>query len=110
MKKLLIAILMLSTLAFAGGFYDKGTTRGITVEVQADKTLIEGNNDLQIKLSHDSKPITNAKVRIKFFMPEMPGMPYMEYIGNAKLEGNTYKTMVNFSMGGTWQYLYLIHI
>ena len=37
-------------------------------------------------------------------MPEMPGMPYMEYIGNGKVHGDKYKTMVNFSMAGTWQY------
>lgn len=103
-KKLLISLLMLSTLAFSAGFYDKGTTKGIEVEIKSDKTLVEGNNDIEIKLFKDGKAITDAKVRAKFFMPEMPGMPYMDYIGNATLDGDTYKTMINFSMGGTWQY------
>ena len=26
----------------------------------------------------DSKQLTDAKVKLKSFMPEMPGMPYME--------------------------------
>jgi hypothetical protein len=104
MKKLLISFLMLTSLAFSAGFYDKGTTKGIEVEITSQKTLVEGSNDIEIKLSRDGKPITDAKVRAKFFMPEMPGMPYMEYIGNATLDGEVYKTMINFSMGGTWQY------
>ena len=104
MKKLLLALMMLSTLAFAKGFYDKGVTKGITVEINSEKTLVEGDNDLTIKLSKDGQAITNAKVRAKFFMPEMPGMPYMDYIGYGKLDGDVYKTMINFSMGGTWQY------
>lgn len=104
MKKLLIALLMLSTLVFARGFYDKGVTKGIMVEINSEKTLVEGDNDITIKLSRDGQAITNAKVRAKFFMPEMPGMPYMDYIGYGKLDGDVYKTMINFSMGGTWQY------
>ena len=104
MGKLLISFMMLASLAFAGGFYDKGTTKGITVEIKSEKTLVEGDNDITIKLSRDGKAITDAKVRAKFFMPEMPGMPYMDYIGNGTLDGDVYKTMINFSMGGTWQY------
>ena len=41
---------------------------------------------------------------MKFFMPEMPGMPYMEYIGKAKLVDGKYKMLINFSMSGTWQF------
>jgi hypothetical protein len=104
MKKLIMAFIMSSSILFAGGFYNSGTTKGIDVEIKSDKTLIEGNNDIEIKLSKDGKVIKNAKVRTKFFMPEMPGMPYMEYIAKTKLDGDVYKGNVNFSMGGTWQY------
>lgn len=104
MRKIIATVFMFASLAFAGGFYDKGTTKGYEVEISSDKTLIEGDNDIVIKLMKDGKPVTDAKVRAKFFMPEMPGMPYMEYIGNGKKHGEMYKTMVNFSMGGTWQY------
>ncbi len=104
MKKILAIFLMFTTLVFAGGFYDKGDTRGYEVEIKSDKTLIEGDNDITIKLSKNGEVIKDAKVRAKFFMPEMPGMPYMDFIGNGKLDGDVYKTMINFSMGGTWQY------
>ena len=56
------------------------------------------------KRQHNLTLINNAKVKIKFFMPEMPGMPYMEQIGKAKLIDGVYKTFINFPMGGTWQY------
>ena len=56
------------------------------------------------KLSKDGSAIENAKMKIKIFMPEMPGMPYMEYKAKAKLINGEYKMMINFSMSGTWQY------
>ena len=104
MKKLIISMIMSASILFGAGFYDKGETKGITVEVSSDKTLSEGDNHITIKLSKNGKAITDAKVRAKFFMPEMPGMPYMEYIGMGKLHGDAYNAMVNFAMGGTWQY------
>jgi hypothetical protein len=37
-------------------------------------------------------------------MPEMPGMPYMEYETEALFINGKYKANVNLSMNGTWQY------
>ena len=104
MKKLFIAMLLLSNLVFANSFYEKGITQGITVELSSDKTLSQGDNEVNIKLSQNGTIIKDAQVRAKFFMPEMPGMPYMEYIDFGELEEDTYSTMINFSMSGTWQY------
>ncbi len=110
MKKILALFITLTLSLFAEGYYDKGETGGITVEVISKKTLIEGNNEVFVKLSKDGKAITDAKLKAKFFMPEMPGMPYMEYIGEGTPEGDGYKTAVNLSMGGTWQYHILFMI
>ncbi len=104
MKKIIGLVLLSASLMLASGFYEKGITKGVTVEVSSAKTLVEGANDITIKLNKDGQAITNAKVRAKFFMPEMPGMPYMEFIDDGKLNGDKYDTMINFSMGGTWQY------
>ncbi len=81
-----------------------GTKNGYDVKLTSQKSLVVGDNDLFVQLSKDDTAITDAKVKAKFFMPEMPGMPYMEYIGKAKLVDGKYKMMINFSMGGTWQY------
>ena len=82
----------------------KGQKDGFDVRLTSQKALVVGKNDFVIELSKDSKVVDNAKVKIKFFMPEMPGMPYMETEENAVLVDGKYKVSVNISMGGTWQY------
>ena len=77
---------------------------GYKLMITSDKPLVVGNNDISVMLEKDEKTLTTAKVKIKFFMPEMPGMPYMEYKEKLKLDEKSYKGKVNFSMGGTWQY------
>jgi hypothetical protein len=86
------------------GIYDIKEVDGFKVEVVSKKALIVGTNGFDIKITKASRPI-EAKVKVKFFMPEMPGMPYMEYKdrGETKKDGLFY-AKINFSMGGTWQY------
>ncbi|GGD30025.1 hypothetical protein GCM10012288_00010 [Malaciobacter pacificus] len=81
-----------------------GEKNGYEVELTTTKSLVVGDNDFFVTLSKDGTKVTDAKVKAKFFMPEMPGMPYMEYEDKAKLVNGKYKMMINFSMGGTWQY------
>jgi len=81
-----------------------GEKNGYEIKLTSEKSLVVGDNTLFVQLSKDGDIVTNAKVKIKVFMPEMPGMPYMEYKAKAKLVGDKYKMMVNISMGGTWQY------
>ena len=79
------------------------STDGYNIEITSEKPLITGNNTLKITISKDGKPV-DAKVKVKFFMPEMPGMPYMESKAKGKTTNGTYNAPINFSMGGTWQY------
>jgi len=81
-----------------------GEKNGYTVKLKSEKSLVVGENTFFATLEKDGKAVTTAKVKAKFFMPEMPGMPYMEYKDKAKLIDGKYKFMINFSMGGTWQY------
>jgi len=101
-----IIVAMFLTLGFlnAEPLEQVGEKNGYTVNLTSDKSLIVGNNDLFVVLSKDGNEVKDVKVKIKVFMPEMPGMPYMEYKAKAKFLDGKYKMMVNFSMGGTWQY------
>lgn len=81
-----------------------GSKNGYDVKLTSEKTLVVGNNNLFAVVSKNGDILTNVKVKIKFFMPEMPGMPYMEYKDKAKLVEGKYQMHVNFSMGGTWQF------
>jgi len=74
-----------------------------TVVVSSLKSLIVGTNEFQIFISLNKKPV-DAKVKVKFFMPQMPGMPYMESIDKGKTTNGNFNAKINLSMGGTWQY------
>ena len=76
---------------------------GYKVVITSKKALTVGNNDIDIALFKDGKEV-DAKVKVKFFMPEMPGMPYMEYKAKGKTDKGVFHSVINLSMGGTWQY------
>ncbi len=77
---------------------------GYKLKLSSKKPLVVGENKIFVKLQKGDKVITDVKMKIKFFMPQMPGMPYMEYKEKLKPDANVYKGSVNFTMGGTWQY------
>ena len=106
MKKLLLGFLtLLLSVSLYGETVDQdGVKDGYAIRLYTQNTPIVGNNDFFVTLQQNGKDVEGAKVKIKFFMPEMPGMPYMEYEDKAKKVGNVYKMVINFSMGGTWQY------
>ena len=81
-----------------------GQKDGYDVTLKSSKALVVGSNEFVVELAKDSKIVDNAKVKIKFFMPEMPGMPYMESESEATLVNGVYKLNINLPMGGTWQY------
>ncbi|WP_368028827.1 FixH family protein [Arcobacter sp. s6] len=103
-------IKLFATLLITVGFLNaqaieqNGAKDGYDIKLSSEKSLIVGTNTFDIELSKDGVAITDAKVKLKVFMPEMPGMPYMEYEDKAVLENGVYKVNVNFSMSGTWQY------
>lgn len=74
------------------------------INISSQKPFTVGDNDIQVILQYEDKQIIDAKVKVKFFMPEMPGMPYMDYKEKLKLNGTVYNGMINFIMNGTWQY------
>ena len=107
MKKLFKTLLaLLITVGFlnAEPLEQMGQKDGYDVKLTSEKPLIVGNNEIFVELSKDGKAVTTAKVKVKFFMPEMPGMPYMEFEDKAELVDGKYKMNANLSMGGTWQY------
>jgi len=101
---------LLTILALTFGFlnaepiFQEGEKNGYKIVLKSEKSLVVGDNIFFVTLLKDGKNFTNAKVKAKFFMPEMPGMPYMEFKDKAKLIENKYQMKINFSMGGTWQY------
>lgn len=104
LMKIIATLLVGTTLMFAEPISQEGSKNGYDIKLTSTKSLVVGNNDMFIELGKDNQVLTDAKVKIKFYMPEMPGMPYMEYEDKGKVIDGKYKVNINFSMGGTWQY------
>lgn len=107
MKKVFLSTAVLATFAFAQGFMDMGMSGDLHVMLSSDRVLSEGQNKIKIELNkgdHGGMIVDAKDVRVKFFMPEMPGMPYMESKDICKKSQNHFECNVNFAMGGTWQY------
>jgi hypothetical protein len=113
MKRLMKVVLVLTLGLFfvacndessSDGFTKSGKAGNLAVTYSSAKPLVVGDNTIDIKITDNGKAITDAtKVELKVFMPEMPGMPYMENIKLMKPTLGGYSGNINFSMGGTWQ-------
>ena len=102
--KIVLGFFLTFTFLNAELLEQNGQKDGYDVILKSSKALVVGSNELLVELAKDSKVIENAKVKVKFFMPEMPGMPYMESEENAVLVDGKYKMSINVPMSGTWQY------
>lgn len=102
--KIVLGFFLTFTFLNAELLEQNGQKDGYDVILKSSKALVVGSNELLVELAKDSKAIENAKVKAKFFMPEMPGMPYMESESEATLVNGVYKLNINLPMGGTWQY------
>jgi hypothetical protein len=102
--KIVLGIFLTFTFLNAELLEQNGEKNGFNVKLTSTKALVAGSNEFLVELSKDSKVVETAKVKVKFFMPEMPGMPYMESEDNATLVNGIYKMNINLPMSGTWQY------
>lgn len=111
MRKLIgIAIAVCSLLLLAGIVYAKDyeitkKAGDYDVEIKIDKNPpAVGKNNMEIEIKDaEGKYVTDAKVKVEYSMPAMPGMPAMDYKTDAKLEeGYEYKATMDLSMSGSW--------
>ncbi len=106
MKKLFVAIfavLLGLSSAYAEGISKKGMAGNLEVEYVSAKPLTTGMNMFTITVKENGKVVKDAKVSMKVFMPEMPGMPAMESDADVMNMGDSYMAHATFSMHGTWQ-------
>jgi len=74
------------------------------INIVSEKTLSVGNNYLIFNLKQIKNIDNNTKIKVKIFMPAMPGMPAMKYETIAKPIGDLkFRSNINIPMGGTWQ-------
>ncbi|MFY9100725.1 FixH family protein [Aliarcobacter cryaerophilus] len=107
MKKVLkafVVMFLMATMLNASSLKESLKVDGYNLELTSKRDLSAGSNEFFVKITKDGKEVNDAKLKAKFFMPEMPGMPYMEHEGEGKFENGIYSFVINFCMDGTWQY------
>jgi len=107
MKRLTIftlLLLLVAGIAYAKDYEVKKKAGEYDVEVKIDKNPpVVGDNNITIEIKDSSgKYVTDAKVKVDYSMPAMPGMPAMNYKTDTELKGNEYKAKMNLSMSGSW--------
>ncbi len=107
MKRLTVftlLLLLIAGIAYAKDYEVKKRAGDYAVEIKIDKNPpVVGDNNVTIEIKDASgKYVTDAKVKVEYSMPAMPGMPAMNYKADATLSGNEYKAKMNFSMSGAW--------
>ena len=107
MKKVLkafVVMFLMATVLNANSLKESLNVDGYNLELTSKRDLSAGSNEFFVKITKDGKEVNDAKIKAKFFMPEMPGMSYMEHEGEGKFENGIYSFVINFCMDGTWQY------
>ena len=107
MKRLTIAaliLLLIVGIAYAKDYEVKKKAGEYDVEIKIDKNPpVVGDNNIGIEIKDASgKYVTDAKVKVEYSMPAMPGMPAMNYKTDTELKGYEYKAKMNLSMSGSW--------
>ena len=102
-KLFILLSLGLSTL-IAQSFTHELSSKELSVHISSDKPLSVGNNTLDLEIFKNKIAIKDVTVRVKVFMPAMPGMPAMKDEREAKSLGKgKYEVNVQLLMPGTWQ-------
>jgi hypothetical protein len=107
MKKTIVftvVLLLVAGISFAKDYEVKKKAGQYDVEVKIDKNPpVVGDNNVLIEIKDEAgKYVTDAKVKVDYSMPAMPGMPAMNYKADAELKGDEYKAKMNLSMSGSW--------
>lgn len=102
--KIFFALFLASSFLNANSLKEKFEVDGYVVELSSKRDLSAGSNEFFAKITKDGVAVKDAQVKAKFFMPEMPGMAYMEHEGVGALKDDSYSVVINFCMDGTWQY------
>ncbi|HUH42879.1 MAG: FixH family protein [Sulfurimonas sp.] len=107
MMKTVLGLILVWSFAQAEGFMDMKDSDGLHAMLSSTRVLSEGENKIKVELNrgeHGGAVVDAKEVRIKFFMPQMPGMPYMESKDICKKVDGSFECNINFAMSGTWQY------
>ena len=107
MKKIALVsmvLLLIAGIAYAKNYEVTKKAGEYTVVATIDKNPpVVGDNNISIAIKDAAgNTVTDAKVKVDYSMPAMPGMPAMNYKEDAQLSGSAYTAKMNLSMSGSW--------
>ncbi len=108
MKKIIVTLIsimfVITGIAFAKDYEVKKKAGDFDVVVAIDKNPpAVGKNNLTIDIKDPAgKSVTDAKVKVEYSMPAMPGMPAMNYKTDAELKDGKYTATMDLPMAGSW--------
>jgi hypothetical protein len=102
---MLLSFTMMTGWGWSRGYETQKKAGAYQITLKADKyPLVKGDNTITIEVADASKkPAANAKVKIRYFMPPMPGMAPMDYAADPVRKGDAYTFSANIPMEGGWK-------
>ncbi len=112
MRKIFIQLILIVFLiihfmigiAFAGSFVASKKAGACLVEIQIDRNPpIIGDNHIEIEIRDAAGMIvSDARVKVNYYMPPMPRMAPMNYRTDATFRRGKYGTTISLIMEGPW--------
>ena len=102
---LIMVVLLTAGIAYAKDYEvnKKAGEYDLVVKIDKNPPVAGGDNNMTIRVKDKSgKYVSDAKVKVTYSMPAMPGMPAMNYKADAELKGDDYTAKINFPMSGSW--------
>lgn len=98
------ALLLAPAAAYAKGLEVVKQSSDYKATVSFEKNPpVTGKNKVEVALATSAgAAVTDAKVRVEYSMPAMPGMPAMSYKADGVLSGSVYVATIDLSMAGPW--------
>jgi len=103
---IVLALIMMTGAALAKNYEASKKAGDWDVTMTIDKNPpVVGHNAVAVTVKDAAgKVVSDAKVVIDYSMPAMPGMPAMNYKTDALMKDDAYRTKVNLSMAGAWNF------
>ena len=105
LSALMIFLLVAALSACTKGYERQAAAGDVKVTLTASQyPLVKGDNTITIKaVDQSGKPVTDAVVNVRYYMPPMPGMAPMEFNTQAVSKGDAYSFTANITMEGGWK-------
>ena len=103
---MVVVLALLAVPSWAKGFENKKSAGKYEVTLKADSyPLVKGNNTVTVSVADKAgKAVTTVKVKVRYYMPAMPGMAPMSYTTDAVLKGQAYALTADIPMEGGWKF------